>query len=182
MGLRNRGGNWHYRFKLHGHEWTADTGLVATERNRSAALTVEAKARLLVKEGKADLLRLQIKPFSEAGKQFVTWAQGEYRKKPNTWKRLRGSMASLTVFFGKAPLHVVSVGQIEDYKSWRVTGDEEKEIAPVKDITLRHDLHALSLLFQYGVKHNWCPRNLVEEVKIPSDEEAVRFHLISKAE
>jgi site-specific recombinase XerD len=34
---------------------------------------------------------------------------------------------------------------------------------------LRHDLHALSLLFQYGAKHNWCKTNPIREVENPSD-------------
>jgi integrase len=61
-------------------------------------------------------------------------------------------------------------------------GDEAREIAPVKEITLRHDLHALSPLFQYGQKHNWCSQNPVESVKIPSDKDAECIHVISEAE
>ena len=34
MSLRERRGNWHYRFWAAGRSWTADTGLAATERNR----------------------------------------------------------------------------------------------------------------------------------------------------
>jgi integrase len=49
-------------------------------------------------------------------------------------------------------------------------------------VTVRHDLHALSLLFQYGRKHNWCKANVVDEVEIPSDSEAVRMHVLTVAE
>src|SRR4051794_15654517 len=66
--------------------------------------------------------------------------------------------------------------------SWRRAGDEAREIAPVKEITLRHDLHALSPLFQYGMNHNWCSHNPVESVKIPSDKDAERIHVLSEAE
>ncbi len=182
MALRNRNGKWHYRFHAAGQEWSGDTGLVATERNRSAALMVEAEARKLVKDGRGDHLRLTIKPFSDAADQFIEWAKGEYRTKPNTWKRLRGSMTSLREYFGKLPLHSITVGQVQDYMSWRRAGDEAREIAPVKEITLRHDLHALSPLFQYGQTHNWCSNNPVESVKIPSDKDAERIHVISEAE
>jgi integrase len=52
----------------------------------------------------------------------------------------------------------------------------------VHEVTIRHDLHALSLLFQYGSKHNWCKANPVREVEIPSDADAVRMHVLSPAE
>jgi hypothetical protein len=82
MGLRNRNGKWHYRFYAAGQEWSGDTGLVATEGNRSVAMMVEAEARKLVKDGRGDHLKLTIKPFSDAADQFIEWAKGEYRTKP----------------------------------------------------------------------------------------------------
>jgi hypothetical protein len=54
--------------------------------------------------GQGELLKLEIKTFSHAAEQFVEWAKGEHRERPNTWKRLRGSMTSLKVFFGHQPL------------------------------------------------------------------------------
>jgi integrase len=182
MGLRNRGGKWHYKFYAAGRIWTDNTGLVATERNRNAALMAEAEARKLVRDGRGDQLKVTVKPFSDAADQFIEWAKGEYRTKANTWKRLRGSMTSLKEFFDNLPLHSITVGQVQDYMSWRRAGDGSREIAPVKEITLRHDLHALSPLFQYGMNHNWCSKNPVESVKIPSDKEAERIHVVSPAE
>jgi integrase len=38
------------------------------------------------------------------------------------------------------------------------------------------------LLFQYGQKHNWCRSNPVREVKIPSDQDAVRINVLSRAQ
>ena len=35
--LRSREGNWHYRFKYKGREYTGNTGLVANERERRGA-------------------------------------------------------------------------------------------------------------------------------------------------
>ena len=52
MSLRERSGNWHYRFFAAGRRWTADTGLAATERNRNVAILAEAEARKLVSEGR----------------------------------------------------------------------------------------------------------------------------------
>src|SRR5712691_10222927 len=100
MPLRSRNGTWHYRFWLDGREYTSDTDLVATERNRNAAARVEAKARELVMSGRSHELRLQVKPFSDAATEFLTWADGEYIEHRNTAKRLRTSFVSLCRFFG----------------------------------------------------------------------------------
>jgi integrase len=165
--------------------------LVATERNRSAALMAEVAARKLIGEGRSEQLRIQVKPFSDAADQFIDWAKGEHREKPQTWKRLRGSMASLKLFFKHRPLHTITVGQVQDFMSWRrlcpeCSGDGcdlcDNTGQGVKEITLRHDLHALSPLFKYGMNHNWCSVNPVDRVKVPSDADAVRIHVLTPAE
>jgi integrase len=66
--------------------------------------------------------------------------------------------------------------------SWRRIGDTKKDISPVKEVTLRHDLHALSPLFEYGMNHNWCALNPVGKVNIPSDADAQRIHVLSEDE
>jgi integrase len=151
----------------------------------------EAEARRLVKEGRAELFKLQAKAFRDAADQFIEWAKGEHQAKPNTWKRLRGSITSLKEYFGKRPLHTITVGQVQDYMSWRRVcprcdgegcGTCEETGHGVKEVTLRHDLHALSPLFSYGLTHNWCSQNPVERVKIPGDADAVRIHVLSPAE
>ncbi len=193
MGLEQRNEKWFYRFYALGREWSKDTGLAATKRNESAALGMEAEARKLVKQGRADELTLEPKPFSSAADMFIQWATGEHCEKPQTWKRLRGSCTSLKVFFGHQPLHTITVGRVQDYMSWRractacVGGDPNCKVCNgtgrgVAEVTLRHDLHALSPLFQYGIDHNWCVRNPVEKVKVPSDKDAVRIHVLTQAE
>jgi hypothetical protein len=37
-----------------------------------------------VKEGRAELFKLQAKPFRDAADQFIEWAKGEHHAKPNT--------------------------------------------------------------------------------------------------
>jgi hypothetical protein len=56
-------------------------------------------------------------------------------------------------------------------------------------VSLRHDLHALSPLFKYGIAHNWCRENPVTSgnlklhgAKMPSDADAVRIHVLTRAE
>lgn len=174
MGIRERNGNWHYRVKVHGHEYSGDTGLVATERNRNGAMRIEAEARRKVLDGKAAELKLQIKPFTEAAAMFLDWAKGEHRQHPATAARLRTSFASLNLFFKGKSVAGINAGDIEDYKTYRRSTD-------IKEITLRHDLHALSKFFQYAKRHNWCKDNPTTGVEIPS-EDAERVHIITEAE
>jgi integrase len=172
MPLRSRSGTWHYRFWLDGREYTADTDLAATERNKSAATRVEAKARELVLSGRAHELRLQVKPFSDAAAEFLTWADGEYTDHPNSAKRLRTSFVSLGKFFLNAPVSSILRGHVKDFKAWRRKEHE------VREITIRHDLHALSKAFGYFIDHNWARENPVRGVEIPSDKDAVRMHVL----
>jgi integrase len=165
-----------WRFEVNGHEYSRITDLEDTARNRIKAQRLEAEARRLVLEGRGAELRLQVQPFGSAADSFTKWAAGEYSAHPNSWKRLRGSMTSARVFFGRRPLSSVTRGDLEDFKAWRRI--EHK----VREVTIRHDLHALSLLFQYGSKHNWCKGNPIREVEIPSDADAVRMHVLSATE
>ena len=175
-GLRERCGTWHYRLKFQGREWTGDTGLEATKRNVSAALAELAKARDAVLNGQADRLAVEVRKFGEAADEFLRWADGEHKDHPNTAARLRVSFASLKKYFGTAPVHSISPNAIEKYKTWR------RLECKVKDITIRHDLHALSPFFDYAVNANWCRENPVKKVKIPSGEDAVRDHVVSTEE
>ncbi len=176
MPLRQRDGNWHYRFWVDGREYTGNTALAATERNRTGATRVEAKARELVTSGRAHELKLQVQPLSEAAKEFLTWADGEYTTHPATAKRLRTSFVSLNAFFKNAPVSSILRGHVNDFKAWR-----RKEHG-VREITIRHDLHALSKSFGYFIDHNWARENAVRGVEIPSDKDAVRIHVLSATE
>lgn len=170
MPIRNRRGKWHYRFYVNGEEYTGATDLDATERNRTAAMRKEAEARSLVLEGKERLLKLEVRSFNEAAKLFLEWADGHYREHPNSALRIRTSFASLLVFFGRTPMTSITAGHIDDFTSWRRREHE------VRDVTIRHDLHALSVFMQYAQRHNWVRDNPVRESEIPSDAEAVRIH------
>ena len=176
MPIRSRNGKLEWRFEINGQEYSHITDLADTERNRIKVQRMEAEARRLVLEGRASELRLQVKPFNSAAEAFIKWAEGEYNEHPSSWKRLKVSMTSLKAQFGKRPLGSITTGEIEDYKGVR------RVVHKVREVTLRHDLHALSLLFQYGKKHSWCRGNPVGEVDIPSDAEAVRMHVLTPAE
>lgn len=53
-------------------------------------------------------------------------------------------------------------------------GDEHD----ARDITIRHDLYALSKFFRYAIRHNWTFANPAEEIEIPSDAGAERIHVL----
>lgn len=174
MGLRRREGCWHYRFMVGFREYTGNTGLADTERNRKAAEQVaNQKQREKIAEAREERVP-QTLNFATAAGLFIRYCQDvRYRKKPASAARIKTSFASLVVFFGDRAAAAIDAGQIDLYKQWRVS--EHK----VKDVTLRHDLHALSLFFQHGIKQHWCSRNWVREVDIPSDIDAVRMNVLT---
>lgn len=176
MQLRKRRGKWAYRIWVQGRCYAETTHLDATERNRNGAIREMENHRRAILEGRNFERRLQITQFREAGEMFLKWAEGEYREHPASARRLEVSFSSLSEFFGRTPVSAVTVGAIEDFKAWRRT--EHK----VREITIRHDLHALSAFYEYAVKHNWARENPVRKVQIPSDADAVRMHILTPAE
>jgi integrase len=71
---------------------------------------------------------------------------------------------------------IIDAGKIEAYKTWRVNTHK------VRDITIRHDLHALSKFFGFAIRQHWAYRNPIREVEIPSDANAVRMHILTPEE
>jgi integrase len=176
LALRNQKGKWHYRFQVAGQKYFGSTDLDATEQNKTRAGRKEAEAHRLVTEGKAALLKLEVQSFNEAAKAFLDWADGKHRDHPATARRLRTSFASLGKFFGKRMVNTISQGSVDDYASWR------RRESLVRDITIRHDLHALSKFFKYAQKHNWCRDNPVRGAELPSDSESMRMRIVTTAE
>ncbi len=177
MPLRNRNGIWHYRFKVDGQEYSASTRLAATKPNVTAARKLEADELQALLDGRqGDVRRIVVRTFSDAAAQFLEWTRSEYRAHPNSYRRIGTSFSTLKTFFGKEAVGMVGEGRIESYKAWRVNEHE------VRDITLRHDLHALSKFFGYAIKQRWARQNPVRNVSIPSDADAVRIHVISATE
>jgi integrase len=176
MSLRNRAGIWHYRFKFDGREYGQTTHLVATKRNETLAHRMEADLRRALEEGRAPIRKIRIIPFDQAAEKFLDWTKLEHRERPNTHRRVATSFASLKAFFAHELVNAIDEARIESYKAWRI------EEHGVRSVTLRHDLHALSKFFQYARKQRWCRDNPVRQIKIPSDADAVRMHIITDAE
>ena len=176
MALRERGGKWNYRFQLDGKEYSGATDLDATERNRTKAQDVESEHRRALMEGRAPERKVVVRRFIDAAAEFLKWAAMEYREHPNSARRLAVSFASATEFFAEQPVSMIDAGRIEDYKAHRLN------VHQVRDITLRHDLHALSVFFQHAIKQKWTRSNPVNEVSIPSDAAATREHILTAKE
>ncbi|HVW10969.1 MAG TPA: site-specific integrase [Bryobacteraceae bacterium] len=179
--VRVRGKWWHYQFEANGETHSGNTGLAASEQNRTAAENfAERKRQALLQpqlvaatamETEAERRR---KPFDRAAGEFIAWAeQVEYRGKPATSQRLKVSMASCVAFFGARPVAEIDAAALEDYKVFRI------QEHGVKDVTLRHDLHALSVLFRWAIRRRLTDANPVSQVRVPSDRDAVREHVIS---
>jgi site-specific recombinase XerD len=96
-----------------------------------------------------------------------------YRSHPNSYKRIKTSLASTLVFINKTPVSAIDAAKIDDYKTWRATAHG------VRDITIRHDVHALSTFFKYAIRHHWASTNPIREIEIPSDADAQRMHVLT---
>lgn len=176
MPLRVRGGNWHYRFKVDGRSYSGTTDLAATKQNETRAHQIEAEHRQALLEGRRPTRRLVIRRFSDAAKDFLDWTKMEYRAHPASATRIETSFASAKPFFGDEPVSLIDESRIEAFKVWRTNEHQ------VRDITLRHDLHALSTFFGYAIKQRWARENPIRNIAIPSDADAVRIHVLTPAE
>jgi integrase len=176
MALRKRYGLWNYRFKVDGKEYSGTTDLAATKQNETRARDIEAEHRLALVDGRNPTRRVVVREFCDAAKEFLEWAKMEYRAHPNSYKRIATSFTSAKIFFGREPVSLISESRVEAFKVWRINDHE------VRDITLRHDLHALSTFLGYAMKQRWTRENAVRNVSIPSDADAIRMHIITATE
>ncbi len=173
MSLRKRGGHWHYRFKYKRQEYTGNTNLAATPQNKNAALAIKIEALGALKKGKLPAEKIETIRFCDAVMKFLPWAKIQYRAHPNSYMRIKTSLSSALNFMSKLPVCAIDPAKVDDYKTWR--GKEHQ----VRDITIRHDLHALSVFFKYAIRHHWASVNPIKEVEIPSDSDAERIHPLS---
>lgn len=174
QGLRLRSGKLHFRFMVAGKTYTGKTDLSPTKHNVSAALREMEKARAAVLAGEPTR-RLAPRRFNDAADAYLAWKRMQHPDHPSTPLRIETSLVSLRRRFGTLMLHAITPAMIEEYKSARLTEG-------MQPVTVRHDLHALSGLFQYGVTQRWLLRSPMDEVVIPSDHGAVRDHVVTPAE
>ena len=176
MSIKSRNGWLHYRFKVSGREYSVSTGLADTRQNRIKAQESETEHRRALREGRSPEQKVKVTQFSDGVVEFLNWAKVEYREHPNSSRRLAVSMTSAKEFFADIPVSMIDAGTVERFKVWRMREHE------VRDITLRHDCHALSKFFGYAMKQHWTNRNPMREVSIPSDKDATRMHILTATE
>ena len=121
MPLRNRGGKWHYRFRVDGKTYDGTTGLAATKQNKTKASMMEMEYRQALLEGRRPARRLTIREFTDAADDFLKWAKAEHHSHPQTYKRLATSFTSLTEFFGRRTVGLIDPALVDRYKTWRQT-------------------------------------------------------------
>jgi integrase len=182
MPLREKNGKWEYRFKLNGERVSKLTDLAANDGNRAKAERLEKQHRDSILKGLEPARRAPKRGFVEASEEFMDAVRVEHSGKPNTIRRIQTSLASLRVWFGSRHVSAIRIPDVERYKVWRLTGDVNLDIAPVRPITVRHDLDTLSKFFRWAVKMELCSGNPVLGVDKPSSEDAVRMHIITPAE
>jgi len=173
MPIRVRRGFWHYRFKMRGKPYSGTTGFEGTAKNRRAAEKFEAAERQRMLSTTVNPLPARL-DFAAAAGMFIAHCEDvRYRSKPASAQRIKVSFTALVAFFGEFQLGAVDADLIEAFKESRVVD------CGVRDITIRHDLHALSLFFQYAERKGWMKGNPVRNVKIPSDRDAVRMTVLT---
>jgi integrase len=137
---------------------------------------IETAALEDLEQGRRPSQRIEPKPFAEAVEEFLPVAEARYRARPSSFKRIKTSLSSALAYFKKTPVHLIDAAKIDLYKTWRAT------IHEVRDITIRHDLHALSTFFAHAIRHHCAFTNPIAEVEIPSDADAVRIHVLTAEE
>jgi len=173
-GLRRKKDKWYFRIKRNGRPFDRCTGLKDTDENIPAALAMRAAAIEELKAG--GMVRRQQQQanvsFPVAAAEFLKAYDLEHRDKPKTGRRVKTSFASLLFYFGSRSIASLSPADVEGYKTWR----RENYI---KEVTIRHDLHAFSLFCQYARRMAWMTIDPLDEVEIPSDKDAVRINVLS---
>jgi len=175
--VRVRKGRWHYRFNWKGTEYSGPTGLEGTLENRTTAERFAEDERRRLQDEGALVKRGAPAPFDTTAGEFIAWCRDvEYRQTLSTAQRIDVSFRSAVEFFGATPVQELDDAAIERYKGHRLLDHG------VRGITVRHDLHALSIFFQWAKKMGLAEANPIEDVTIPSDKDAVREHVITAAE
>jgi integrase len=100
-----------------------------------------------------------------AVEEFLEWCDGE--NKPSTTKRVRATFTGLVPFLAEREVDSITADDLNYYKTVR-------REAGIKDATLHNDLCNASKFFQYAMRREWCQKNPVREIKVPSGADSVR--------
>ena len=159
---------------MRGKPYSGTTGFEATAKNRRTAEKFEAAERQRMLSTAMTLLPAPNLDFAAAAGMFIAHCEDvRYRSKPASAQRVKVSFTALVAFSGEFQVGAIDAGLIETFKESRAVD------CGVRDITIRHDLHALSLFFQCAERKGWVKGNPVRSVRIPSDRDAVRMTVLT---
>jgi integrase len=154
--------------------------LAATVQNRKKAEQLEQKRRDSINQGLEQARKPKPIIFSVAVEEFLKYCRVEHKDHTNTSDRVSTSMTSLLAMFKNRGVRSIESPDVERYKVWRLTGDDQ--IKAVKTVTLRHDLDNCSKFFKWAIKMRYATCNPVRGVTKPSTEDAVRMYILTDAE
>lgn len=174
MSLRERNGHWHYRFDLHGQEYSGSTGLIATEGNRAGADAIEQQNRAFIAEREAARHSRTLTPmmYEHASARWLEATKAVYQQHPNTWIRHTVSNTALKAAFGDRLVYAIRAADLVNFIHARLKDGR-------KPVTVRNDLNALSKFFAYAEVQGWCHGNPVRNVKMPSGSPEPRMYVLS---
>lgn len=107
--------------------------------------------------------------------RFLSWCEMEHARHPNTVKRITSSLSALTALLPSRLAAALTAADLEKFKSTRLASG-------IAEVSLRHDLHAISKFAKWAVRHGHAQSNPVEGVSIPSDRDAVRVKVLTQEE
>jgi integrase len=174
-GLVPKNGKLYYQFQIHGETFSGTLDLDDTPDNRILAGNTLSEMRRDIKRGDVVPSKFSaFRRFDHAADEFNEWLPTRYNK-PSTVRSYRAGMVSLVEFFNKTAIHCIHEPEVERYKFWRKT---EHEVA---DVTLRHNLHVLSVFFQWAKKFGYLKINPIraEDIAIPSDKDSLHERVIT---
>jgi integrase len=112
--------------------------------------------------------------FRQAADLYLAWSRAECRR-VTTWKRINISLKALVRTFEDRELASIQAADLESFKAARIAGG-------IRPVTVRHDLHALAGLLRYARREGWIRHDPLNGVRIPSDADAIRMHVVNREE
>lgn len=167
MGVFKRGGIWYIRFQVDGREIVRSAGQGATKAQAAEelkALREKSRARKLgiTLDG---LLTSDLLEWIDLGDADEAAPGKVYGLKPSTWLRYKVSIAQIVAYLGVTKNKELFISEIDrDWLANYVT--HRQTIDKVTNRTIRRDLDALSLHFQWLMSKNRVSHNRVRDFDV----------------
>lgn len=166
MTVRKRGAHWHYDFRIDGKRYR---GAIKKAKNKSDALTEEAKERAKILEG--DFEKRQKPPtFAKFVETYIEWAKTNKR----SWRQDESRAKCLIEFFGRLGLNQIKRFNIEQFKKKRLATETKR--GDRSNATVNRELQLLSSILSLAIEDNYISSNPCRQVKkLEEDNDRTRF-------